>query len=285
MKIILGDNPFFGVHHSKVGPSDLKSKHEEFAATIDYACKHLGISEMMISPHEQYIPLLRRVESSLALTVLIPMPQELNKKVAASGINSLVKHYLRLFSTAILSPKFIVAMLSNIFRLKGIRFHLFFILFYLEAKKVVSDVSKTKSVVLNFGMHNLMTDILLASGNVEAIEAFSEVCSKLETGTVIVTQNLPTLLSELKTLRSNKAFNVCGSVNQLSYMTNPSLEEVIAAAESRPENIRLWAMQILGSGAIGTEALNTNLFKNFDAVLIASRKPERLKELHDALTS
>ena len=256
MKIILGDNPFFGVHHSKVGSSDLKSKHKEFAATIDYACKRLGISEMMISPHEQYIPLLRRVESSLELTVLIPMPQELNKKVAASGISYLVKYYLRQFFTAILSPAFVVAVLKNVIRLKGIRFHLFYVFFYLEAKKVVSDLSETNSTVLNFGMHNLMTDILLASGNIEAIEAFSEVCSQFDTGTVIVTQNIPSLVSELRSLSPRRVFNVCGSVNQLSYMTNPNLEEVIAVTESSPENIRFWAMQILGSGAISTDALD-----------------------------
>ena len=146
----------------------------------------------------------------------------------------------------------------------------------------MNDLLMINPKIINFGLHNLMTDMLLASGNIQGIKAFAQVCLDLKKGNVLVTQNIPRLVNDIKPFSLSGSYKVCGSVNQLGYMTNPSLQEVTTVVESYPQNIEIWAMQILGSGVIDTSKLDSKTFKNFDAVLIASRSKERLKELHDA---
>lgn len=283
MRLILGDNSFFGVNHSKSTTLDLNANFNEYAETIDDAYELLELHEMMISPHPNYLKLLSRVTKPVALTILIPMPQTLNKEIATNGWTRSILRYAGRLALALTNINFVTSVLNRTLRNFSFKYFIFYCFISIEIQKVVKETRHLAPKITAVGLHNLMTDLLIAGDNSVALQAFVDATSDARMKTVFVTQNIPPLCRVLAKLNTNRKVAVCGSFNQLGYMSNPSLRSINDTVTEYRDLFEFWAMQILCSGSINVVELDAQIFSNFDAVLIASRKVDRLKQLSEKL--
>jgi hypothetical protein len=274
MKVLLGDNPFFGVNH-KVGSKQLAEESFRFAQAVEVLseAERLGFDRLMITNHPTIKSLLDLTDASelsnLRLAFVLPYPHKYNDLVAKKGYLGLVK-YLSKGNFG-----YLVFNIHKLFKFRRAQDHIVNMITNAELASLAKHRSKVEYVCL----HNILVDIYVASGNVSALEAFIVHVKKLGLKPVLITQNL---LALNKVLRIKTGYTICFSYNPLGYMVNPSIDlvdEFLAkAAQPIPE---LWAMQIMGSGVVGLDdALeNTSTKKNISGILYATTKKERIAEL------
>lgn len=285
MRLILGDNSFFGVNHAKTTKSVVVRDFDTYSETIDYAYEALGLESMMISPHPNYLDLLSRVKKPMALTVLVPMPQNINKEIAVNGWARTILNYTKDAALFIRRPTFIISAATRGLRARSAKYIFFYCFFLIEIMRVIKETDDMLPNVTAIGLHNLMTDMLIAGDNTFAFQAFVDAAEDAKVNSVFVTQNIAALCRVLSKLRLVRKPTICGSYNQLGYMANPDICTINSAIDTYKNQFEFWAMHILCSGHIDADNLDTKTFSAFDAVLIASRKTERLKQLTQKLAT
>lgn len=276
MKIVLGDNPFFGINH-RVGSKALDDENERFdAASIVVASAQVhGIRSMMLSTHPGYDRLLMKVANALSepgqfeIAPVVPYPHTINNIIAQDGYWGVLKKFgLRdMFAVTGDALKVVFgrsdkAKLERAFRL----------IIDVELECIRGIGFSVRHVCL----HNILTDLLLSFGRFDILQGFINACSGIGLRAVLITQNPSAILAAPLV----GPFVACFSYNKLGYMVNPSIEKAIEAmTRVDRSNCEMWAMQILAGGAIASEsALQDETLKHFDALLYATRKPERIDE-------
>ena len=275
MNIILGDNPFFGVNH-KSGSKKLDSSTQRFtnAADIVRLAVKNDISNLMISPHPNYDELLSLINTSLLkdnsninLSLVLPYPHTINNIIAESG-------YFGLFKLLPLK-----SYISGIFSLVRYVFGNTVPLFSVGFKSIINiELARIKNYpslnVSHICLHNVITDLLIANGRFDVINAFLEAVYSFGFKPVLISQNPSSVMS----LSLNQKAIKCFTYNINSYMVNPNISTVRNSISNYDKSQgELWAMQILASGAINpTEALKDPFLSHFDSILYATTKPERL---------
>ena len=105
MKIILGDNPFFGVNHL-TGSKNLDTEEIRFHNACDVILSAINsdIDLMMLSTHPTYKNLLKKISEKIEksnlhfnLALVVPFPHTLNNIVAENGYIGLIK-FLGIFN-------------------------------------------------------------------------------------------------------------------------------------------------------------------------------------------
>ncbi|MCM8622182.1 MAG: hypothetical protein NFW16_10725 [Candidatus Accumulibacter sp.] len=275
MEIVLGDNPFFGVNH-RAGSKPLESEEARFeeAAQVIRRAVEQDIATFMLSTHPGYERLLARADAAvgeagktLRIALVLPYPHSLNSLVAERG-------YAGLLGTIGLPGIFSsgVDLVRSLF--PGRRASLV-PAFRSLIRAELSRASPGNLQVVYACLHNVVTDIMLASGRVDVLRGFIEASHQLALRPVLISQNPIRLLSR----ELGRNYTACFSFNPLGYMVNPSLQETeqyLLKNEKRlPEG--LWAMQILASGACSMEALlQLDSLRAFDALLYATSRPDRI---------
>ncbi len=285
MKILLGDNPFFGVNH-RLGSKALDDESERFdtAALVIAAAQTHGIRSLMLSTHPGYDRLLTTAVRALAephafeIAPVVPYPHTINNIIAQDGYSGFLKR---------LGFRDIAAVTADALRLTGFSRRRGKAALE-RAFRLIIDVEldcirKTGFAVRHVCLHNILTDLLLAFGRFEMLQGFINACSRLGLRAVLISQNPAALLSAPLT----GPLVACFSYNKLGYMVNPSIERVVdAIATSDRSNWEMWAMQILAGGGITPEAaMQDDVLRHFDAVLYATTKPERIGQLIDVVKS
>ena len=279
MKIVLGDNPFFGVDHGK-GSKELAEESERFASAarvIGAAMDH-GIDTMMLSNHASALELLGYCDSfngcTPSIALVIPVPNYYNDVVSSDGYLGLVKRFSNTIS-------------RSLFSLAGklILFQYMQAAVDLLIEHELKGLGRFRSRIKQLCLHNVIVDMCLASGNVSFLENFIAAAKRKGYEAVLITQNYPSLLeSGIKA-----SYIACFSCNPKGYMTNPSLKEVLEAlnenGSSLDRNPRVWLMQIFGSGVVRADDLKSflNNLKGVESVLYATTKPSRIPEFVDLL--
>jgi len=283
MRVILGDNPFFGVNH-RTGSKVLESAEKRFSAAADViaTANRLGVKTLMLSTHPGYEDLLDAaglklpVGHSFEIAPVVPYPHTLNNAIAQDGYFGLVK---KLGVGSLASVGFDVVQFMGFFGGKsGVKLKK---AFQLIIRMELEKIRARGFVVKHACLHNIITDLLLALDRVDILQGFVAACESDGIKPVLITQNAACALSaDIK-----GDFVACFTFNCLGYMVNPSLEKVVEAIRRpRRAGSELWAMQILASGAIGSErALLDENLDCFDAVLYATTKPARVEEFVGAL--
>jgi len=280
MKLILGDNPFFGINHS-VGSKQLLRQEDRFAKSckVILAGVTSGFDQLMLSAHtegnlliRQVTPSLRDADCQLRLALVVPYPHTINNLVAEYGYLGGMKRLLGRNSLGVAHD------LTRLVLSKKSSARKSFIRSYIKAE--IQNVENDVVSVASLCLHNVFTDLLLGLGRTDVLVEFIECCESINVRPVIISQN-PTRAMSIGTSISHV---VCFSYNSIGYMVNPSLEEVDSALDGRrdSQNQELWAMQILASGNIGLkEAFDGSKLENFDGILYATNREERIASFVD----
>lgn len=273
-KIILGDNPFFGVSHS--------GKNYNNSSSISHldvfkSCEYNHINKFMISPHQNYFNFLNKVDSILQndwdVTLVVPYPHAINEIIASKGFTGVL---------SLLQPFELIKVFHSI---------LFQFLFnskqsYTPAFKYIINVESQrfskfrKFKLTRIALHNIVTDILIATKNIHILNGFVQCCKRLGFEPVIITQN-PLRLMELY---SGK-YTSCFSYNQFGYMVNPSLDEVSTHLSSIKRScVSIEAMQIFSSGKVKKDLFDPKFFKDFDNVIFGTTKSSNVDWISNAFS-
>jgi len=283
MRVILGDNPFFGVNH-RTGSKVLDSAEERFssAAEVMVTAERCGVRTLMLSTHPDYEELLVAagrvlpLGHGLEIAPVIPYPHTLNNSIAQDGYFGLMK---KLGVGNLASVGLDIVRFMGFFgdqegaKLKGA--------FRLVISMELAKIRALGFVVKHVCLHNIITDLLLGLKRFDILQGFIDACKGDGLQGVLITQNAVAVLAA----NLEGEFVSCFSFNCFGYMVNPSLDKVVDAINRpRKSGCELWAMQILASGAVRLEvALRDENLRFFDAVLYATTKPHRVEEFLRAL--
>ena len=255
---------------------DLKSS----GAVINTAFSTLPLDQFMISPHPDYLKLVGAIENdkSLDLAVLIPMPQVINKYVAENGFSRFIIKSTKDIMLVLLNLKMLVLVVGRFIKKPYFRYLGFYLYFLSLIRIIKNEMSLYNVNPRTICLHNLMTDIILASNNRIALAAFVDATLDSKVESVLITQNPVRLVEQLKR-EGIYHVTLCFSFNQLGYMVNPDLNSVIKMMSEEKTRFKFWAMQIIASGKIKVEDLDISIFDDFEAILVASKKLNRIEEL------
>ena len=280
MDYFLGDNPFFGVNH-RVGSKSLGDQEERFdnACAVIVKSLHHGFSGFMLSSHLEGKTLVNKVTQHLAdssltlrLALVVPYPHMVNDLLAKHGYVGGLKE---LRGTS--GPGVVYDLTRLIFMGKKALRQSFITSYILAEKKSFENESV---VVDSFCLHNVVTDLFLGLRRFDLVIEFIECCTAIGVTPVIISQNPISSMS----LNTKIPHVLCFSYNSIGYMVNPSLEKVnqaIVANKCEPHK-KLWAMQILASGNLRSEdALNDPMLTNFDGILYATTRTDRIASFAD----
>lgn len=273
-KIVLGDNPFFGINHrsgSKAAEySKMKSDFSKAASVITKA-NRLGIDRLMVSTHAELTDLLNLAAKHMTseniakpkLSLVVPYAHKLNSVVADKGV-------LGLFS--LIKPSKLLSagcrdFLSFVFKQRKFPKHIF-------AEFISSELSLVDDYDVEYVcFQNVVTDMILGLDKSNIFDDIVESLNKTGISPLFITMN-PIALDKLLP----KGVPICFHYNVNGFMVQPSLNAVqqFISSTDRP----IWAMGVMASGAIDSDSVWKDPYLDkFDKILYATSKPERLDEL------
>lgn len=273
-KIVLGDNPFFGINHrSGLKALEYLNIKSDFSHASSVICKasEEGIDRLMVSTHAELSDLLDVTSSELAkknlskpkLSLVVPYAHKLNSVVADKGVLglfSLIKP-MKLFTSGFCD------FFSFIFKGRKFPNNIF-------AEFISSELSIVKNYNVEYVcFQNVVTDMILG---LDKSDIFTHIVDSLnQTGTkpLFITMN-PIEMDKLLP----EGVPICFHYNINGFMVQPSLSEVqsFISTTNRP----LWAMGVMASGAADNDSVWQDPYlEKFEKVLYATSKPQRIETL------
>lgn len=272
MKIILGDNQFFGVNHFDLEKGektklkfDTTTKIQEF---INDSLK-IGLDGFMINSNEKGYEIIKasKFDSSKEIHYSIPYPHKYASMVNENGMMSLLGHLIQNTS-----------FLNNF--IGGIK------LITTQDLKTLTPLALNLEVPKNLKkgsfiyMQNIITDLLIGMGRGDILIEFIKSVIKIGYKPGIITLN-PVMLDEiLKNEQDTNWFKdlvVCFNINKEGFNVFPSLDSVENFIESRP-TYKLMGMSIFASGAANIPS-SINYIKKLklDYAVFGSSRLENIK--------
>ena len=273
MKIILGDNQFFGINHF-----DLK-KGEKTKLKFDTTTKieafindslEIGLDGFMINSNEQGYEIVNtsKFDSAKEIHYSIPYPHKYASMVNENGMMSLFGHIIK-------NTSFIKNLIG------GIK------LVATQNLKSVTPLALNLEVPKNLKkgsyiyMQNIITDLLMGMGRGDILIEFIKSVSKMGYKPGIITLN-PIMFDKL--LKNEQDANwledlvVCFNINKEGFNVFPSLDAVECFIESRPK-YKLMGMSVFASGAANIPASINYIKKlNLDYVVFGSSRIENIQK-------
>ena len=272
MKIILGDNQFFGVNHF-----DLK-KGEKTKLKFDTTTKieafindslEIGLDGFMINSNEKGYEIVNASEFDNAKEIhySIPYPHKYASMVNENGMMSLFGHIIK-------NTSFIKNLIG------GIK------LVATQNLKSITPLALNLEVPKNLKkgsyiyMQNIITDLLMGMGRGDILIEFIKSVSKMGYKPGIITLNpimFDKLLKDKQDANWLKDLVVCFNINKEGINVFPSLDSVENFIESRPK-YKLMGMSIFASGAANIpQSVNFIKKLNLDYVVFGSSKIENIQ--------
>ena len=273
MKIILGDNQFFGVNHF-----DLK-KGEKTKLKFDTTTKieafindslEIGLDGFMINSNEKGYEIVnaRKFDSAKEIHYSIPYPHKYASMVNENGMMSLFGHIIK-------NTSFIKNLIG------GIK------LVATQNLKSITPLALNLEVPKNLKkgsyiyMQNIITDLLMGMGRGDILIEFIKSVSKMGYKPGVITLN-PIMFDKL--LKNEQDANwledlvVCFNINKEGFNVFPSLDAVECFIESRPK-YKLMGMSVFASGAANIPASINYIKKlNLDYVVFGSSRIENIQK-------
>ena len=273
MKIILGDNQFFGINHF-----DLK-KGEKTKLKFDTTTKieafindslEIGLDGFMINSNDKGYEIVntRKFDIAKEIHYSIPYPHKYASMVNENGMMSLFGHIIK-------NTSFINNLIG------GIK------LVATQNLKSITPLALNLEVPKNLKkgsyiyMQNIITDLLMGMGRGDILIEFIKSVSKMGYKPGIITLN-PIMFDKL--LKNEQDANwledlvVCFNINKEGFNVFPSLNAVECFIESRPK-YKLMGMSVFASGAANIPASINYIKKlNLDYVVFGSSRIENIKK-------
>lgn len=243
MKIILGDNQFFGVNHFDLEKGEKTKLKFDTTNKIESFINNslsIGMDGFMINSNDKGYELIssNQFESSKEIHYSIPYPHKYANMVNETGMLSLLKYC---FKESSLVKNIIGG--SKLLFTRNLK-HIMPLALNLE----VPENLKKGSYVY---MQNIITDLLLGMGRGDILIEYIRTVVKMGYRPGIITLNpimFNNLLKEELNSKWLKHLIVCFNINKEGFNVFPSLQKVEELIQSKPK-YQLMGMSIFASGA------------------------------------
>ena len=272
MKIILGDNQFFGVNHFDIQKGqktklkfDTTKKIEKF---INNSLS-LGMDGFMINSNDKGFELISKNQFVINKEIhySIPYPHKYASMVNENGMISILNHVFKNTS-----------MIKNI--IGGIK------LVASQNIKYITPLALNLEVPTNLKkgsyiyMQNIITDLLMGIGRGDILIEFIKSVTKMGYKPGIITLN-PIMFDKLLSKQEDNSWLrdliVCFNINQDGFNVFPSLDIVEDFIKSKPK-YQLMGMSIFASGASNIPSSVSYIKKlNLDYVVFGTSSLENVK--------
>lgn len=272
MKLILGDNQFFGVNHFDLKKGEYtKSKFDSSTKITSFINEALeiGLDGFMINSNETGYKIINKTDfnSSKEVHYSIPYPHKYASMVNENGMTSLFSYLIK--NTSITKNVIGGLKLIKSQNLKSIT--------PLALNLEVPKRLKKGSYIY---MQNVITDLLIGIGREDILFEFINIVSKLGYKPGIITLN-PIMFDQL--LQKNKYCDsindliLCFNINQEGFNVFPSIESVENFTKSK-HKYKLMGMSIFASGASNIpKSVEYIKSLNLDYVVFGSSKLNNIK--------
>lgn len=272
MKILLGDNQFFGVNHfdlEKGEKSKLKFDTTKKIKSFINNSLEIGLDGFMINSNEKGYEIINtsKFDNTKEIHYSIPYPHKYASMVNENGMMSLFGHLIQNTS-----------FLKNL--IGGIK------LIATQDLKSITPLALNLEVPKNLKkgsyiyMQNIITDLLLGMGRGDILIEFMKSVSNMGYKPGIITLN-PIMFDKILTNERDadwvKDLVVCFNINKEGFNVFPSLESVESFIASEPE-YKLMGMSIFASGAANIP-ISINYIKKLklDYIVFGSSRIENIK--------
>ena len=243
MKILLGDNQFFGVNHFDLEKGQATKLKFDSPIKIESFIKEslsIGMDGFMMNSHQTGYDLLSSsdFDDDKEIHYSIPYAHKYASMVNENGMLSLLSHVYR--NTSMIkniSVGFKLLLTQNINSITPLAVNL----------EVPSQLKKGSYVYVQ----NIMTDLLVGMGRGDVLIKFIESVVDMGYKPGIITLNpilIDKILSRYNHSEWMKDLIVCFNINKEGFNVFPSLKIIETFINSKP-NYKLMGMSIFASGA------------------------------------
>ncbi|GEM_PF-6650293 len=276
MKIILGDNQFFGVNHFDLEKGVQTKLKFDTTKKIEIFIRNslsVGMDGFMINSNDKGYELITttKFDSSKEIHYSIPYPHKYASMVNERGMMSLFGHIIK-------NTSFIKNLIG------GIK------LVATQNLKSITPLALNLEVPKNLKkgsyiyMQNIITDLLMGMGRGDILIEYIKSVSKMGYKPGIITLN-PIMFDKL--LKNEQDANwlkdlvVCFNINKEGFNVFPSLDAVESFIEMRPK-YKLMGMSVFSSGAANIPS-SINYIKKLklDYIVFGSSRLENIKANFD----
>lgn len=272
MKILLGDNQFFGINHFDLEKGENTKQKFDTTKKIEAfinSSLEIGLDGFMINSNEKGYEIVnaRKFDSAKEIHYSIPYPHKYASMVNENGMISLIGYLIKKTS-----------FLKNI--IGGIK------LLATQDLKSITPLALNLEVPKNLKkgsyiyMQNIITDLLLGMGRGDILIEFLKSVSSMGYKPGIITLN-PIMFDKIITSEKDadwfKDLIVCFNINKEGFNVFPSVESIESFIASEHE-YKLMGMSIFASGAANIDA-SINYIKKLDLdyVVFGSSRIENIQ--------
>ena len=243
MKILLGDNQFFGVNHFDLEKGQATKLKFDSPIKIESFIKEslsIGMDGFMMNSHQTGYDLLSSsdFDDDKEIHYSIPYAHKYASMVNENGMLSLLSHVYRNTSMVKnISVGFKLLLTQNINSITPLAVNL----------EVPTQLKKGSYVYVQ----NIMTDLLVGMGRGDVLIKFIESVVEMGYKPGIITLNpilIDKILSRYNHCEWMKDLIVCFNINKEGFNVFPSLKIIEKFIESKPK-YKLMGMSIFASGA------------------------------------
>ena len=277
MKIILGDNQFFGVNHFDLNKGEkTKLKFDSLNKIEDFINDSLsfGLDGFMINSNNIGYKLISQTDFKINKEIhySIPYPHKYANMINESGMLSLLKYVIKNTS-----------FWKNI--LVGIKLLLTRNVKYLVPLSLDIEVPSNLKKGSYIYMQNIITDLLIGMGRGDLIVDFINSVDKMGYKPGLITLNpikLDYILNQNKVSKISDLI-VCFNINKQGFNVFPSRSLVESFINSKPK-YKLMGMSIFASGAADIPSSIDFIKKlNLDYVVFGTSKLKNVKSNFELL--
>lgn len=271
MKIILGDNQFFGVNHFDLKKGEeTKSKFDSTEKIRSFIEKSLasGVDGFMINSNDKGYEIIANSDFSIKKEIhySIPYPHKYSNMVNENGMMSLLSHLVSNTS-----------LINNI--IKGIELVVTQNLKSITSPAINLEVPRNLRKGSHVYLQNIITDLLIGLGRGDIIIEFIKSVKKIGFSPGLITLNptmLDTILKSYDEIKDYDDLIVCFNINKQGFNVFPSVEKVEKFIAGN-HFYKLMGMSIFSSGASNIPASVEYIKKlDLDYIVFGSSRIENI---------
>jgi hypothetical protein len=278
MKIILGDNQFFGINHHDLNKANKdKSKFADEKSIVNFIISSLnaGLDGFMINSNQMGYNIINeyKFDSEKEIHYSIPYPHKYAAIINANGMSNMLSYFIKntsLYKVLLSLPKYLLTQ-----NLK-----------YLIPIATSLEIPKSLPIGSTVYLQNVVTDLILGLDKIDILEYYANDLRKNGYKVGIITLN-PLKLDKL--IKNSNYLNrpdvtVCFNINLSGFNVFPSKQDVEKLILTN-KNYNLMGMSIFSSGGAKIEdSIDYIKGLNLSHVVFGSSNIENVKNNFNNLT-